>query len=202
MKLIDARGSGEPRGVSLMFQIAIERILASGTGAVSQPVVYPAGFDQNVTSGAQNVVDVVGLGLGDCPGQKYFLFGYSQGATVVLEALVRMDEASAAAVAGVVMVGNPYRVPGRRSNVDREGRPDARAAYGLFAAQALRANRTVPTYSDELDRSGKVSDICLDNDIVCATDPECTCQLASDHMSYGLMQPVQDLIVSHVLDRM
>lgn len=145
-----------------MFQIAIERILANGTSAVSQSVVYPAGFDQNVTSGVQNVVDVVRLGLEDCPRQKYFLFGYSQGATVVLEALGKMDEMSTAAVSGVVMVGNPYRVPGRRSNVDREGRPDGRTAHGLFATHALQANQTVPAYSDELDASGKVSDICLD----------------------------------------
>ncbi|KAK6211667.1 hypothetical protein QIS74_10931 [Colletotrichum tabaci] len=201
-KLVDARGSGEPQGVSLMFQVAIERILANGTGAVSQSVAYPAGFDQNVTSGVQNTVDIIKYGLDDCPDQKFFLLGYSQGATVVLEALEKMEQASLAAVSGVVFVGNPYRIPGRRSNVDSQGRPDNRTAFGLFATHAMQANQSIPTYNEEFDQSGKVIDTCLENDIVCAADPDCTCQLASDHMSYGLMQPVQDLIVSHILDRM
>ncbi|WQF86464.1 Putative cutinase/acetylxylan esterase, alpha/Beta hydrolase [Colletotrichum destructivum] len=174
-QLVDARGSGEPQGVSLMFQVAIERILANGTGAVSQSITYPAGFDQNVTTG---------------------------GATVVLEALEKMEKASLAAVSGVVFVGNPYRIPGRRSNVDSQGRPDNRTAFGLFATHVMQANQSIPTYNEEFDQSGKVIDTCLENDVVCATDPDCTCQLASAHMSYGLMQPVQDLIVSHVLDRM
>ncbi|KAL5623734.1 hypothetical protein FOBRF1_002984 [Fusarium oxysporum] len=65
-KLLDARGSGEPQGVSLI-----------------QAVVYPAGFDQNVTSGVKFVTDIIKYGLQDCLKQKYFLFGYSQGATVV-----------------------------------------------------------------------------------------------------------------------
>ncbi|EXL98809.1 hypothetical protein FOIG_09531 [Fusarium odoratissimum NRRL 54006] len=59
------------------------RILANNTGAVSQAVVYPAGFDQNVTSGVKFVTDIIKYGLQDCLKQKYFLFGYSQGATVV-----------------------------------------------------------------------------------------------------------------------
>jgi hypothetical protein len=32
-KLLDARGSGEPQGVSLMFHTIIERLLANNTGA-------------------------------------------------------------------------------------------------------------------------------------------------------------------------
>lgn len=162
-ELIDARGSGEPQGVSLMFQIAIERVLANNTAAaVSHPVVYPAGFDQNVTAGVQNTVDIIQYGLADCPNQKYFLLGYSQGATVVQEALGKLDDTSLEAVSGVVMVGNPYRTPSRASNADSHGRLDNRKAFGLFAIQAQQANQTVVTYSEALDRSGKVSDICLE----------------------------------------
>ncbi|PQE10043.1 Family 5 carbohydrate esterase protein [Rutstroemia sp. NJR-2017a BVV2] len=144
-----------------MFQTSIARALSNTTNAVSQSVLYPAGPDQNVTSGVQYTLDLIKYGLQDCPQQKYFLFGYSQGATVVLEALGKMDTASAGAVASVVLVGNPYRLPGRRSNVDYEGRQDNRTAVGMFATQALGENGTVPRYGDDLDRSGKVKDICL-----------------------------------------
>ncbi|KAM0281216.1 hypothetical protein ACHAQH_003647 [Verticillium albo-atrum] len=112
-----------------------------------------------------------------------------------------MDDTSTAAISSVVMVGNPYGIPGRQSNLDSEGRSDIRTVFSLFGNQAMQANQSIPTHNEEFDRSGKVSDICLENDIVCAGDPECSCQLASDYMSYGLMQSVQDLIVSHVLDR-
>lgn len=39
------------------------------------------------------------------------------------------------------------------------------------------------------------------NDTVCAFDPTCKCQIASDHLSYGLMESVQDLIFDHVVSR-
>jgi hypothetical protein len=67
-----------------------------------------------------------------------------------------------AAVSSVVMVGNPYRTPGRLSNVDSQGHHDNRTAYGLFAAQSLQSNDSIPTFNEGLDRSGKVADICLE----------------------------------------
>jgi hypothetical protein len=42
----------------------------------------------------------------------------------------------------------------------------------------------------------------LQDDIVCAYDAQCPCQLSSDHLSYGLMDPVQDLIFEHVVSMM
>ncbi|KAF3810827.1 hypothetical protein GCG54_00003004 [Colletotrichum gloeosporioides] len=185
--ILDARGSGEPQGVSLSFQIAIERIIANSTEITTQSIIYPASFDQNVSVGVQNT--------------KYLLLGYSQGATVVLEALGKLDNETTKAINAVVLVGNPYRTPGRASNVDSQGRPDNRTQSGMFAAQAMQANRTFPNYDDALDRSGKVRDICLEDDLVCAPDPDCDCRLASDHLSYGLVQSVQDLIVSHIMSR-
>ncbi|CAG9992990.1 unnamed protein product [Clonostachys byssicola] len=179
-KLIDARGSGEPQGVSLMFQDVLERLLANNTGAVSQSVVYPAGFDQNVTSGVQNTKDIITYGLRDCPRQKYHLLGYSQGATVVQEALGKLDNESMAAVGSIVLVGNPYRIPGRLSNLDAYGNPDNRTAYGLFATQALKSNVTIPTYNESVDRSAKVADVCLQ--VVVAVPDLGDCTLVTDHL--------------------
>ncbi|CAI0647461.1 unnamed protein product [Colletotrichum noveboracense] len=200
-KILDVRGSGEPQGVSLSFQIAIERMIANTTEITTESIIYPASFDQNVSVGVQNTVDTIRRGLQDCPNQKYALLGYSQGATVVLQALGKLDHETTKAINAVVVVGNPYRTPGRASNVDSQGRPDNRTQFGMFAAQAIQANRTFPNYDDILDHSGKVRDICLEHDLVCAPDPDCDCQLASDHLSYGLVQSVQDLIASHVMSR-
>jgi pimeloyl-ACP methyl ester carboxylesterase len=163
-KLLDARGSGEPQGVSLMFQTAIERLLANNTGAAYQSIVYPAGFAQNTTFGVQYTVDIINYGLQDCPEQKYFLFGYSQGATVMQEALNELQDEVAASVESVVLVGNPYRTPGRQSNVDEYGKRDNRTVYGLFAEQERSGNdsASVLMYSEEFDQGGKVADICLE----------------------------------------
>ena len=106
--------------------------------------------------------DTIKLGLEDCPNQQFFLLGYSQGATVVLETLDKIDDRSSAAIAGVVLVGNPYRKPGRLSNVDEMNRHDNRTAFGTFAAQAMKTNDSIPAYSKELDQSGRVKDICLE----------------------------------------
>lgn len=149
----------EPQGVSASFQSAIQRLIENNTQVVSHSVLYPASFDQNVTLGVRDVVEQIRNGTRECPGQKYFLFGYSQGATVMLQAL---EEVDAERVAAVVLVGNPYRLPGRLSNIDRDGRSDNRTAVGTFAVEAKQTNATIPVIADDLDRSGKVKDICLD----------------------------------------
>lgn len=162
-ELLDARGTLEPQNLSLMFQLSVKKILTNATDmATSQSVTYPAGLKQDVTSGVQHLKDTINSGLQDCPNQKYFLFGYSQGATLVLETLEKLNKASAEAVAGVVLVGNPYRLPGRRSNVNRLGERDCRQNLGRFATQAKKENDTIPKISNELDGSGRVLDICLD----------------------------------------
>lgn len=162
-ELLDARGTLEPQNLSLMFQLSIKKILTNATDmATSQSVIYPAGLKQNVTSGVQHLKDTIDSGLEDCPDQKYFLFGYSQGATLVLETLEKISKASTEAVAGVILVGNPYRLPGRRSNVNHLGERDHRQSLGRFATQAKKENGTIPIISKDLDASGRVLDICLD----------------------------------------
>lgn len=161
-ELIDARGSGEPQGVSLMFQNVISNLLVNSTDTAYQAVVYPADFDQNVASGVQNLLEIIEYGLQDCPSQKYFLFGYSQGATVLQQALAQLNNKTLDSVQSVVMVGNPYRLPGRVANVDSQGRADNRTAYGLFAVQAMKSNGTMISYNDDLGMTGKVQDICLE----------------------------------------
>jgi hypothetical protein len=66
-EIIDARGSDEPQGVSLMFQNVISNLLVNSTDTAYQAVVYPADSDQNVASSVQNLLDLVEYGLQDCP---------------------------------------------------------------------------------------------------------------------------------------
>ncbi|RAR11623.1 family 5 carbohydrate esterase [Stemphylium lycopersici] len=113
-ELIDARGSGEPQAVSLMFQDVLSRLLSNSSSTVSESITYPAGFDQNVTSGVQETVSSIKSSLQQCPDQKFHLFGYSQGATLVQSSLQELegDKKAMDAIRSVVVVGNPYRIPG------------------------------------------------------------------------------------------
>lgn len=165
IELIDARGTAEPQGISTMFHIMISNILANTTGGVSLPVQYPAGPDQNTTNGENFVSKVIHEGLHRCPGQKYALFGYSQGATLMLKVLNRLDRDAIKMVKSVILVGNPYRLPGKMSNVNEKGLKDHSQSVGMFTAAASRQNSSasniIPQLSDQLDKSGKVLDYCL-----------------------------------------
>lgn len=161
-ELIDARGTAEPQGVSTMFFPVIENILANKSGGVSLPVEYPAGPSQNTTSGEDFVIDTITEGLLSCPRQTYALFGYSQGASLMLSVLARLNTPALEAVKSVILVGNPYRVPGKASNVDETAQHDAGSSVGMFAAQAIASNSTILQLAPEVDRSGKVLDYCLE----------------------------------------
>ncbi|KAH2759278.1 hypothetical protein KXV94_007894 [Aspergillus fumigatus] len=139
-KLIDARGTNEPQGVSLMFYPLIHNILANVTGGVSLPVEYPAAPDQNTTTGERFVIETIGQGLRDCPNQ---------------------NDSALESIKSVIIVGNPYRLPGKTSNVNATAQHDERASVGMFAEHAIARNGTIPQLSAQIDRSGKVLDFCL-----------------------------------------
>lgn len=146
----------------MMFFPMVQTILQTLPGGASLPVEYPAGVSQNTESGEKFVIDIINQGLRDCPGQKYALFGYSQGATLMLKALSQLSFEAVHAVSSVILVGNPYRLPGKRSNVNGIGQPGNDATVGLFVNSALANNKTIPQLSSKFDQSGKALDICLD----------------------------------------
>lgn len=145
-----------------MFYPMIQTILEQLPGGVSLPVEYPAGVTQNTTSGEKFVIDTINQGFQDCPEQNYALFGYSQGATLMLRALDQLDGEVASAVTSVILVGNPYRLPGKMSNVNGTGQRGNDEVAGLFVDSAIASNETIPQLSNILDRSGKVLDYCLE----------------------------------------
>ncbi|RYO80735.1 hypothetical protein DL764_009857 [Monosporascus ibericus] len=198
-KLLDARGTQEPQGVSMMFYPVIQTILEKLPGGVSLPVEYPAGVGQNTASGEKFVIDTINQGLCDCPAQKYALFGYSQGATLMLRALSQLRSEAMRAVSSVILFGNPYRLPGKLSNVNGIGQPGNDATVGLFVNSAIADDETIPQLSTKLDQSSKALDYCLEGDGVCAPNFACSCQLPAEHLSYGLVASVQDTAVEHVI---
>jgi pimeloyl-ACP methyl ester carboxylesterase len=144
-----------------MFYPMIKNILANVTGGVSLPVEYPAAADQNTASGERFVLDTIAHGLHHCPDEKYALFGYSQGATLMLKVLSQLSPSAFESVKSVILVGNPYRIPGKMSNVNETAQYDEVATVGMFAESAIAGNRTIPQLSKEIDQSGKVLDYCL-----------------------------------------
>jgi thioesterase domain-containing protein len=144
-----------------MFNNLLSRVLANQTGGLSQPIEYPAGPAQNTSSGQAYLLNAINTGLKACPKQKYVLLGYSQGASLVLEASARLSKDALKAVKAVILVGNPYRFPGKKSNVDAQAQPDVRGTIGLFTTNALSAGSAIPQLPTSLDESGKALDYCL-----------------------------------------
>lgn len=145
-----------------MFYPMIQNTFANVTGGVSLPVENPAAPDQNTTSGEKFVVDTIVQGLHDCPEQKYGLFGYSQGAALVLKVLNQFDPSALESVKSVILVGNPYRLPRKISNVNATAQHEKDASVGMFAETAMASNSTIPQLSRATDQSGKVLDYCLE----------------------------------------
>ncbi|KAF2973193.1 hypothetical protein GQX73_g327 [Xylaria multiplex] len=180
----------------------LQTILQKLPGGISLPVEYPAGVAQNTTAGETFVIDTIKQGLRDCPGQKYVLLGYSQGATLMLRALDRLNCEALDAISSITLFGNPYRLPGKLSSVNGAGQPGNNATVGLFVKSAIANNQTIPQLSRSLDQSGKVLDYCLEGDGVCAPNPACSCQLPAGHLSYGLVASVHDTAIEHVVSRL
>lgn len=90
------------------------------------------------------------------------LLGYSQGASLVLQASSRLGKKALEAIKAIILVGNPYRIPGKSANVDSHGNTDARGNIGMFVTQAITSNTPIPQFPESLEKSGKVLDYCLE----------------------------------------
>ncbi|KAI6883061.1 hypothetical protein KC360_g5199 [Hortaea werneckii] len=210
-KLIDARGTGEPQGMSLMFYNMIQHTLDAVPGGVSQPVPYPAAPTQNITSGTMWLAETLRQGVQDCPNQRYGLFGYSQGAVLTLTVLAELAENPTVmdAIQSLVLVGNPFHMPGKLSNVDPHGnRNPSDTSIGIAAAPRPGAGASTdaansgPRIPTALDQSGKAIDYCLDDDNICAINPRCDCTgtiYTLGHVSYVGTESVQTSAIQHLI---
>lgn len=79
----------------------------------------------------------------------------------MLNVLSELSDSALESIKSVIIVGNPYRLPGKTSNVNATAQHDERASVGMFAEHAIARNGTIPQLSAQIDRSGKVLDFCL-----------------------------------------
>lgn len=80
----------------------------------------------------------------------------------MLRALSQLSDEAASAIGSVILVGNPYRLPGKTSNVNGTGQPGNDDNVGLFVNNATANNESIPQLSSDLDKSRKVLDYCLE----------------------------------------
>lgn len=197
--LLSARGTGEPQGPSFGFRGMIKDTLAAVPGGTEYDVVYPAASDitQKTTFiGAKDIERYVNDGSAACPDQKYALMGYSQGATVVLEAYQNLRSSTTAEkIKAVVLIGNPYQVKNQATTVDENGGSTTRLFDGILLPLA-------PTLdlSPALPQDGKSLNICFIGDPVC-TGIAFTLSSPA-HLAYGLSPQVQKLGSKHLIAKL
>lgn len=204
--LISARGTGEPQGPSTGFKGMIAHTLASVPGGVEYDVVYPAAGDptqQTTYIGSRDILRYISEGMAACPDQKYALLGYSQGATVVLEAIKNITgTAMEPLLKAVVFDGNPYQVKNQKSTVDENGGSKTRGNDGILLKGFFGGIGSIPGIglSKHWDNSGKVLNICFEGDPVCngiaysITSPA--------HIAYPISASVQKMGGDHLVAKL
>ena len=191
--IISTRGTYEAQGPSIGFKDMIAWTLGNVTGGVEYDTVYPAEKNQTFFYGANDVVRYIDAGVESCPDQRYLLLGYSQGASVTDAALQNYTDTESAAykaIAAVLVIGNPYRIPDKVNNVDQLGGSSNRQFAGALYNTSLPVayGNGMP---DIFYTSNKAIDICYENDPVCA--PKSAHANITAHVLYGASLEVQNL---------
>ncbi|MFB7723434.1 cutinase family protein [Nocardia sp. NPDC056100] len=123
--VVVARGTGEPGWLgdvvgNQLYGLLQDRLPASTT---AYPVAYPADYSFNVGAGTADLVGHMASQAASCPGQRFVLVGYSQGAAVVHAALgtgamtgypgrVQLPAYLGDRIAAVLLFGDPMRAIG------------------------------------------------------------------------------------------
>ncbi|MEV6280859.1 cutinase family protein [Nocardia sp. NPDC051832] len=110
VRVISIRGTFEPQFGSLLLTPLATRIAQEHGGSVTE-LPYPASRDADSSAkGAEALTSLLNTAAARCPGQRFVVLGYSQGARVtgeVLSARNRLSDKAAAQVSAVAMFGNP-----------------------------------------------------------------------------------------------
>lgn len=129
--IINTRGTGEPQGPSAGFRTMNSRVTSTLSGGKIYNTVYAAGFSQNSAAGTNDIVNKIASTLRSNPRECFILEGYSQGAQATVNALPMLTGASANAVKGVFLIGNPAHKSGLECNVDNNGGTTTKFVDGL-----------------------------------------------------------------------
>lgn len=103
------------------------------SGGKEYDTVYPAGSNQDSSSGTTDIVNHIQQTLASNPNECFILEGYSQGAAATVNAMPRLTGAAFNAVKGVFLIGDPEHKSGLTCNVDNNGGTTTRNVNGLEA---------------------------------------------------------------------
>ncbi|KAH8692007.1 cutinase [Talaromyces proteolyticus] len=197
--ILSSRGTFEPQGPSIGFVGMIKTTLSAISGGFEYDVVYPAAPDPTQLTtyiGSEDIEKHIHTGLKVCPQQMYALLGYSQGATVTLEALQNLTGTPAeAAIKAVVFIGNPYQVRNQITTIDQNGGATTRGNNG-----ALLSENPSLGLSQHWEDSGKVRNICYEGDLVCNGIASNTSM--ANHLLYGSSSSVQKLGADFLISKL
>ncbi|CCI48105.1 unnamed protein product [Albugo candida] len=130
LELIFARGTGELQGFGLVGTPLLSALRRYVPGTDGYSVVYPAtsNFITSAAIGSANAVRHLTTRAAECPGTKFALSGYSQGAMVVHG--MRLDATLKDKVIGIAVFGDPYRRIAAQWPVDAKSKIVAYCAFG------------------------------------------------------------------------
>ncbi|GAM88117.1 hypothetical protein ANO11243_061480 [Dothideomycetidae sp. 11243] len=165
LEIIFARGTDEPGGDNnygvVLGNPTFNATQALVPGVTGFGVIYPANLDcDSVPLGIQVVLNRISSVSAACPGQKFALVGYSQGADVVYRAAAQLAPSQYDSVVAIVGFGDPnHRGEG---NIDPLGGNVLGPLPGSLA--------------------GKLKENCAYNDPICTNNGT----ILTQHESYGL----------------
>ncbi|KAJ3493201.1 hypothetical protein NLG97_g4883 [Lecanicillium saksenae] len=192
--IINARGTSEPQGESVGFYTMNKNVLAQRSGGKIYNVVYPASWDQNSEPGTKDLLDEVSKLLAKDASECIILEGYSQGATVVVDALRSITGPAFDAVKGVFLIGDTRHEPGLACNVDMQGGDKTKDTEGLLYIEG----KGIPD-----NWVSKSLDVCNVGDSVCdrsAVHGNTT--ITQEHLAYPGDNGLQNMGASFILKQL
>lgn len=154
VQLVFARGTSEPPGIGRVGQALLDALTPQlgGRTIAAYGVDYPATYDfLAAANGATDATNFISSTVAQCPGTRFVLGGYSQGAAV-------MDM-----LAGIPPLGNKIgevgSAPPLPSNLD-----NSVAAVAVFGNPS--AKFSIPITNSTF--GGRAIDLCADGDPICS----------------------------------
>jgi cutinase len=154
VQLVFARGTSEPPGIGRVGQALLDALTPQlgGRTIAAYGVNYPATYDfLAAANGADDATNFISTTVAQCPGTRFVLGGYSQGAAV-------MDM-----LAGIPPLGNKIGEVGSAPPlpVALDGNVAAVAVFGNPSAKF-----SIPITNSTF--SGRAVDLCADGDPICS----------------------------------
>jgi cutinase len=154
VEVVFARGTSEPAGIGRVGQALVDALtpLVGGKTVGSYGVIYPATYDfLTAADGADDATNFISSTSAQCPGTRFVLGGYSQGAAVV------------DMLAGIPPLGNKIGEVGSGPPLPASLDPRV-AAVAVFGNPS--AKFSIPITNSVF--GGRAIDLCADGDPICS----------------------------------